>query len=99
MQLPVREKLLTGYISISQGHTVMTSHNIQCELVKYSCPAHAHVLSLLCITCRTGDPKIAPPSPPASASLANDPAAAPPASKSRNGTDFMLLCVSSPFTS
>lgn len=97
MQLPVREKLLTGYISISQGHTVMTSHNIQCELVKYSCRAHAPVLSLLCITCRTGDPKIAPPSPPASASLAN--AAPPPASKARNGTEFMLLYVSSPFTS
>uniref|UniRef100_A0A9J7X5H6 MAP7 domain containing 2 n=1 Tax=Cyprinus carpio carpio TaxID=630221 RepID=A0A9J7X5H6_CYPCA len=31
-----------------------------------------------------GDPKIAPPSPAASASLANDPAAHPPASKSRN---------------
>ncbi|XP_016385626.1 MAP7 domain-containing protein 2-like isoform X2 [Sinocyclocheilus rhinocerous] len=30
------------------------------------------------------DPKIAPPSPAASASLANDPAAHPPASKSRN---------------
>jgi len=46
----------------------------------------------------TGDPKIAPPSP-ASASLANDPAVPPPASKSRNGTDFMLLYVSCPFTS
>ncbi|XP_073687314.1 uncharacterized protein map7d2b isoform X2 [Garra rufa] len=31
-----------------------------------------------------GDPKIAPPSPAASAILANDPAAHPPASKSRN---------------
>ncbi|KAK9953265.1 hypothetical protein ABG768_017270 [Culter alburnus] len=37
-----------------------------------------------------GDPKIAPPSPPASASLANDPAAAPPASKSRNVQDFII---------
>ncbi|KAK2870132.1 hypothetical protein Q8A67_024524 [Cirrhinus molitorella] len=38
-----------------------------------------------------GDPKIAPPSPAASASLANDPAAHPPASKSRNVQDFMIL--------
>ncbi|XP_065114351.1 MAP7 domain-containing protein 2 isoform X2 [Paramisgurnus dabryanus] len=37
-----------------------------------------------------GDPKIAPPSPPASASLANDPAAHPPASKSKNVEDFMI---------
>ncbi|XP_073719944.1 MAP7 domain-containing protein 2 isoform X3 [Misgurnus anguillicaudatus] len=41
-----------------------------------------------------GDPKIAPPSPPASASLANDPAAHPPASKSKNDftavEDFMI---------
>uniref|UniRef100_A0A8C1Q2E5 MAP7 domain containing 2b n=1 Tax=Cyprinus carpio TaxID=7962 RepID=A0A8C1Q2E5_CYPCA len=36
-----------------------------------------------------GDPKIAPPSP-ASASLTNDPAAHPPASKSRNVQDFMI---------
>lgn len=46
MQLPVREKLLTEYISISQGHTVMTSHNIHCELVKYSV-----VLMHLCFLC------------------------------------------------
>ncbi|XP_058621967.1 MAP7 domain-containing protein 2 isoform X2 [Onychostoma macrolepis] len=38
-----------------------------------------------------GDPKIAPPSPAASASLTNDPAAHPPASKSRNVQDFMIL--------
>ncbi|XP_016134332.1 MAP7 domain-containing protein 2-like isoform X1 [Sinocyclocheilus grahami] len=37
-----------------------------------------------------GDPKIAPPSPAASASLANDPAAHPPASKSRNVQDFTI---------
>ncbi|XP_043082934.1 MAP7 domain-containing protein 2 isoform X2 [Puntigrus tetrazona] len=37
-----------------------------------------------------GDPKIAPPSPAASASLTNDPAAHPPASKSRNVQDFMI---------
>uniref|UniRef100_A0A9J8CTY6 MAP7 domain containing 2 n=2 Tax=Cyprinus carpio TaxID=7962 RepID=A0A9J8CTY6_CYPCA len=37
-----------------------------------------------------GDPKIAPPSPAASASLANDPAAHPPASKSRNVQDCMI---------
>ncbi|XP_039540608.1 MAP7 domain-containing protein 2 isoform X4 [Pimephales promelas] len=36
-----------------------------------------------------GDPKIAPPSP-ASASLANDPAVPPPASKSRNVQDFII---------
>ncbi|XP_051542969.1 MAP7 domain-containing protein 2-like isoform X1 [Myxocyprinus asiaticus] len=37
-----------------------------------------------------GDPKIAPPSPPASASLANDPAAHPTARKSRNVQNFMV---------
>ncbi|XP_059390760.1 MAP7 domain-containing protein 2-like isoform X1 [Carassius carassius] len=37
-----------------------------------------------------GDPKIAPPSPAASASLANELTAYPPASKSRNVQDFMI---------
>ncbi|XP_057178764.1 MAP7 domain-containing protein 2 isoform X2 [Triplophysa rosa] len=37
-----------------------------------------------------GDPKVAPPSPPASVSLANDPAALPSASKSKNVEDFMI---------
>ncbi|XP_026093801.1 MAP7 domain-containing protein 2-like isoform X3 [Carassius auratus] len=37
-----------------------------------------------------GDPKIAPPSPAASASLANQLTAYPPASKSRNVQDFMI---------
>ncbi len=39
-----RKKLLTGYISISQGHTVMTSHNIHCDLVKYSVLTHLYFL-------------------------------------------------------
>ncbi|XP_056594803.1 LOW QUALITY PROTEIN: MAP7 domain-containing protein 2 [Triplophysa dalaica] len=37
-----------------------------------------------------GDPKIAPPCPPASVSLANDPAALLSASKSKNVEDFMI---------
>nr|XP_005162813.2 MAP7 domain-containing protein 2 isoform X1 [Danio rerio] len=38
-----------------------------------------------------GDSKIAPPCPPASASLANEHAALTPASKSKNVQDFMIL--------
>ncbi|XP_051969371.1 MAP7 domain-containing protein 2-like isoform X1 [Xyrauchen texanus] len=38
-----------------------------------------------------GDPKIAPPTSPASASLANESAAYPTASNSRNVQDFMIL--------
>ncbi|RXN26674.1 MAP7 domain-containing 2-like isoform X1 [Labeo rohita] len=47
--------------------------------LKESPQSHENTLS-------QGDPKIAPPSPAASASLTNDPAAHPPASKSRNAS-------------